>query len=184
MADSAKPMSSYWHFAGYLNIFNDLLRIIAQFYRMNPLRILLFLILSGALTSLEAQNDFFDRADQFFQGYVEDGKVIYELIKEDPTLLNSLIEEIKRYPISERNKEAQKAFYMNAYNLLLIKEIVGHYPIQSPMDIPGLFDKKKHLIAGQSLTLNELEREVLLKDFFDPRLHFALVCGANGCPPL
>ena len=151
---------------------------------MNPLRILLFLILSGALTSLEAQNDFFDRADQFFQGYVEDGKVIYELIKEDPTLLNSLIEEIKRYPISERNKEAQKAFYMNAYNLLLIKEIVGHYPIQSPMDIPGLFDKKKHLIAGQSLTLNELEREVLLKDFFDPRLHFALVCGANGCPPL
>ncbi len=39
-------------------------------------------------------------------------------------------------------------------------------------------------MGGRSLTLNELEKAYLLKPFEDARLHFVLVCGAKGCPPI
>jgi len=32
--------------------------------------------------------------------------------------------------------------------------------------------------------LNELEKGRLFKQYFDPRLHFALVCAAKSCPTL
>ena len=39
-------------------------------------------------------------------------------------------------------------------------------------------------LFGQSLTLNNLEHDIIRKDYPDPRIHFALVCAALGCPPL
>ena len=34
------------------------------------------------------------------------------------------------------------------------------------------------------MTLNDLENERLRKPYNDPRIHFALVCAAKGCPGL
>lgn len=34
------------------------------------------------------------------------------------------------------------------------------------------------------MTLDEIERQVLRKQFNEPRIHMALVCAALGCPPL
>jgi hypothetical protein len=39
-------------------------------------------------------------------------------------------------------------------------------------------------INGKDLTLNMIEHEILRKQFDEPRIHFALVCGAFSCPPL
>ena len=44
------------------------------------------------------------------------------------------------------------AFWINAYNLIVIKAIVENYPINSPMDFAGFFDSKKHPVAGEKLT--------------------------------
>ncbi|MGB3586410.1 MAG: DUF547 domain-containing protein, partial [Tunicatimonas sp.] len=78
----------------------------------------------------------------------------------------------------------KKAFYINAYNIVTIYQIIQIYPVKSPMNINGFFDKNKHQVAGKSLTLNQLEKERLLKDHFDARAHFVLVCAAMSCPPL
>ena len=34
------------------------------------------------------------------------------------------------------------------------------------------------------VSLNEMEKNILIKQFSDESLHFALVCGASSCPPL
>jgi hypothetical protein len=52
------------------------------------------------------------------------------------------------------------------------------------MDISGFFDETKHRVAGEMLTLNQLEKEKLLQPYNDPRVHFVLVCAAMSCPPL
>ena len=39
-------------------------------------------------------------------------------------------------------------------------------------------------LFGQTLTLNTVEHGILRKDYVEPRIHFALVCAAKGCPPL
>ena len=81
----------------------------------------------------------------------------------------------------EKASEAQrKAFQINAYNLFVIKQIVEHYPISSPMDIAGFFDSREFDLAGKSTTLNDLEAGLRS----DPRIHFALVCAAIGCPKI
>jgi hypothetical protein len=78
----------------------------------------------------------------------------------------------------------RKAYLINAYNLLVINEALEHYPLKSVLDVSGFFDGKKQQVGGRSLTLNQLEKDLLLKNFPDARLHFVLVCGALGCPPI
>ncbi len=59
-----------------------------------------------------------------------------------------------------------------------------HYPIQSPRDIRGFFNQQRHRVAGQLLTLDEIEKRKLRAEYSDARIHFALVCAAASCPPL
>lgn len=46
------------------------------------------------------------------------------------------------------------------------------------------FDKQTFNLRGKKITLNDLEKETLAKQFPDNRLHFVLVCAAIGCPKL
>jgi len=39
-------------------------------------------------------------------------------------------------------------------------------------------------VAGELLTLENIEKQKLMAVYKDPRLHFVLVCGALGCPQL
>ena len=51
------------------------------------------------------------------------------------------------------------------------------------MDVEGFFNKSKFKIAGENLTLDEIEHERIGK--IEPVLmHFGLVCAAQSCPKL
>jgi hypothetical protein len=141
-------------------------------------------ILMAMCLNLPLMAGFFEPADQFFKTYVEDGLVKYEELHRNLAALDSLVEEIAAFEISTVREATQKAFYINAYNVLMIHTVVEHYPVGSPLDIDGVFDSIRHVVGGQRMTLDDIEKEVLLKKFFDPRLHFVLVCGAMDCPPL
>lgn len=146
-----------------------------------PFLFFLFLICS---CSPSKGQDFFSRADVFFQKYVHPPQVDYAQIVAEPDLLDQLVGEIENYDLSDKAPTVQKAFWINAYNLLVIKAVVDKYPILSPKDVPGFFDRQLRAVAGEKMTLNELEKEKLLAAYADPRIHFALVCAARGCPPL
>lgn len=130
------------------------------------------------------QDNFYDRVDRLMKKYVSDGKVDYAAIKANPQELNDLVEKINKAQVGFYSEEERKAFYINSYNVLVIKGIVMAYPVKSPMDIDGFFDKKKHQIAGESLTLNDIENKKIREVYEDARIHFVLVCAAKGCPQI
>lgn len=123
-------------------------------------------------------------ADNFLKKHVANGIVDYSAIKKNNTEIESLYKSIGNISLDNTDNNIKKAFFINAYNLIVIHSIVTNFPVKSPMDISGFFDKKTHLVAGESLTLNMLEKEKLMKPYGDARFHFVLVCAAKSCPPL
>ncbi|WP_452227478.1 DUF547 domain-containing protein [Lacinutrix cladophorae] len=147
--------------------------------------ILIVFVLLGSL-SAKAQNleTFFKQADKFLQANVVNGKVDYESIKKDTKSLNEVLELAANITINKEDAKNYQAFWINAYNLSVIKGLVTNYPTKSPLEDSGFFDKTKYTLAGEKVTLNTIENTLLRAPFKDPRFHFVLVCGAVGCPPL
>jgi hypothetical protein len=127
---------------------------------------------------------FFIKANTFFSANVSNGMVDYKGIAANPAKLNEITSMMNKLIIPKSDEETYKAFWINAYNITVIKSIVENYPINSPLDKAGFFDKITHDIAGKKITLNDIENKVLRAQFNDARFHFVLVCGAVSCPPL
>ena len=147
-----------------------------------------FIIIIIALISFEGfsqdLNSFFSKADAFFKTNVLNGKVAYSNIYDNQEELNSILEIAEGISISKDDANNYQAFWINAYNLSVIKGIVDNYPTNSPLDNKGFFDKTTYSLAGKNITLNDIEHKLLRAQFNDARFHFVLVCGAVGCPPL
>lgn len=76
-------------------------------------------------------------------------------------------------------------YWINAYNAWMMRAVLDAYPVASVMDIgddPGVFDAKGRICGGEDLSLNDIEHEILRKEFLEPRIHFALNCASMGCP--
>lgn len=139
------------------------------------------------VTNISAQDvaAFFNKSDGFFKTNVVDGKVKYADIKNNPDALKAILESAKGISVSETDAATYQAFWINAYNLLVIDGIVKNYPLKSPLDVAGFFDKTKHEIGGRSITLNGIENDLLRAKFpAEARFHFVLVCAGLGCPPI
>ena len=121
-------------------------------------RIIITTILFSFLVPSYCQvlDSFFVKADEFYFKNVLNNKIRYKHIKENPELLNKLIEFIASAKIDSLSPIQLKAFYINAYNLLVIKNVIDHYPLNSPLDVAGFFDGIRHQIAGKKTTLNNL----------------------------
>lgn len=138
--------------------------------------------------SVQAQGQqlegFLDKADAFFRTHVQNQRVDYATIHSNPATLNELVDIIANVDLEGYTLQQRKAFGINSYNLLVIKNVVDHYPIQSPLKVSGFFDGIKVTVAGKKTTLNNYEKKELLQRYGDGRLHFVLVCAAVSCPPL
>ncbi len=88
------------------------------------------------------------------------------------------------------NKAKQRAYWINLYNALTVKLILDHYPVSSIREIHrsffaiGPWDDPIAVIAGERLTLNDIEHGILRPIWKDPRLHYAVNCASLGCPNL
>lgn len=77
----------------------------------------------------------------------------------------------------------QIAFWVNAYNAVVVHHVLERYPgIESVKDVGGFFDELLFPVAGQDLTLDEIETRA--RDLGDARVHFAVVCASTSCPDL
>lgn len=145
--------------------------------------IIAMFVLSGTIFGQSIDQKFFNDTHAFLQENVNNGRVDYTGLKSD-SQLKSLIQVVENANLNNASDATKKAFYINAYNLLVINQAAQKYPLSSVQNIAGFFDSKKVTISGKKLTLNKLEKEYLLKPYKDGRLHFVLVCGALGCPPI
>ena len=91
-------------------------------------------------------------------------------------------------------KAEQKAYWINLYNALTVKVVVGAYPVESIRDIrknwliglfaPGPWNDVHAEVAGEDLSLNTIESGILRPIWRDGRIHYALNCASLGCPDL
>ena len=145
--------------------------------------IIILTILIASIQAVSAAN-FFTSADQFFSKYVKNGEVNYSEIKSNASDLKNLLSQIASYDLKSADANTQKAFMINAYNILAIKGIIHKYPVKGPMNVNNFFDNKAYTVAGEKMSLNSLEKGKLYPFANDPRLHFVLVCAAQSCPKL
>lgn len=153
---------------------------------MKPLPYLFVLWVCLYSPALFAQTTkaFTDDVDAFMKAHVVDGRVDYAQLKKSGVELADLYKQLGSINLASASDKEKKAFYINAYNVAVIHEVVQAFPIKSPLDKAGFFDKLKHRVAGQEMTLNQLEKDKLLNAYGDARVHFAVVCAAVSCPPL
>ena len=140
-----------------------------------------------AFVRLHAQDDlssFLSDTDKFLKKYVQSGDINYQALSKNNADLKPLVSFIAQASLENLSDLEKEAFYINAYNILVINQVIENYPINSPQAIGGFFDIKKHQVSNERITLNTLEKEKLLAATQDPRLHFVLVCAAKGCPKI
>ena len=125
------------------------------------------------------------------KAHVTNGLVDYRALKAQPAGLDRYLDNLAAVTAPELKawtEPQQIAFLVNLYNAATLKLIVDHYPIESIKAIgsrfKGPWDQPVVRLRGRTITLNNLEHDILRKDYSEPRLHMALVCAAKGCPPL
>lgn len=124
------------------------------------------------------------------------GMVDYAGLKRDAAL-DAYLAQLAAADPSRLSRDAQLAFWINAYNAGTMKLIVDRYPVSSILRItpnrlgvavPGTsqmpFKIRFLRVAGALRTLDEIEHEIIRPRFREPRVHAALVCAAVSCPPL
>ena len=126
--------------------------------------------------------------DEFLDLYVRDGYVYYRALRSERSRFDMYVNSLGDVEVGSLPRDDQLAFWLNAYNALVLRTVIDHYPIQgrspdyppkSIRQIPGAFERLTHRIAGRTLTLDQIEQTVL-PSFHDPRAYLALGRGSVG----
>jgi hypothetical protein len=125
---------------------------------------------------------------QILQRHVHAGMVDYEAIKREGNLDAYLLFLQQTDPDTLKETRDRLAFWINVYNAFTIKLIIDRYPVRTIREISkegvGPWDIKWIVVQRGILSLNQIEHEIIRKEFQEPRIHMALVCAAVSCPPL
>jgi len=100
--------------------------------------------------------------------------------------LNEYLETLGRTDLSRGSRDERLATLINLYNATMIKAVIERlHAGYSPSDKDFLVFKEKLVRTREGpVSLNHLENEIIRRQFKEPRIHVALVCGAKSCPPL
>lgn len=146
--------------------------------------ILILLFSTSFIAQSQSLEEFFNSTDYFMKKWVKNGEINYAKLQSQPEELDRLKKMIAKIDIVGTSNKEQKAFYINAYNLLVIHQIIESYPLKSAMDKSGFFDAIRYKVAGSPATLDRIEKGFLILRFGDPKVHFALACASKSCPDL
>jgi len=154
----------------------------------------------AALASAQAQEpelDAFDLAPyaRVLATYVTpEGQVRYAALQQNPADLDAFLQQLAA--VSPENRPelfptpaARMAYWINAYNAFVLKGVIEAYPISSVVSLRtafgALFFKRARWVAGgRKVSLDNIEHDILRKQFAEPRIHFAINCASTSCPPL
>lgn len=121
--------------------------------------------------------------DYLLKSNVNDGLVDYDGMKKD-YLFHEYIRQLGACnPDALKTEDEKLALACNAYNAFVINGVITN-KIYDSVDGRGFFDFKNHIYAGETISLNDLEHEMIRKTFGEPRIHVGLVCAARGCPAI
>lgn len=129
--------------------------------------------------------------DELLDLYVRDGFVYYNALRQERGRLDRYIASLDGPAAAAQAKgtpEQQRAFWINAYNALVLRTVIDNFPIRgkspaypasSIRQIPGAFERTAHRVAGRTVTLDGIEKDILVP-LGDARVFLALGRGAIG----
>ncbi|MBI5365055.1 MAG: DUF547 domain-containing protein [Planctomycetes bacterium] len=125
-------------------------------------------------------------------------RIDYGALKKDHAELDGYLKTLHAVNPEELGawtRSQQFAFWINAYNAHCISLVVSEYPVESIKDLGSLLSpvwKKQFIdmpdlhLSGKpkKLSLHDIEHEILRPQFKDARVHAAINCASESCPPL
>ncbi|MHC4462818.1 MAG: DUF547 domain-containing protein [Planctomycetota bacterium] len=143
---------------------------------------------------------FHNKCAPILKAFVNDkGKVDYRKLKLKRLELNQLLNEFANLDSNEYNswpKEDKIAFWINAYNIKLLKIMIDNYPIKasrirllfwpptSIRHLGNIWKEYKFIVMDEEFTLFEVEQRFFRKQFDEPRVFFAISGACLSSPPL
>jgi hypothetical protein len=118
--------------------------------------------------------------------YVDNhGKVAYrDLQTKDRAAFEAYLDALAQAQTENMNESEEKAFWINAYNAVIVNGVLQGYTAESWLGRKRLFSWFTARVAGKDRTPDEIEHQILRKKFHDPRIHFTIVCASSSCPKL
>jgi len=124
--------------------------------------------------------------DELLRSHVnDDGWVDYAGLRSERDKLDSYLAGLaSASPQSFSTDHERLAFWIDGYNAFTLADVLDHVygKFKSVQSVPGFFDRNRHRVGGESMTLDDIEQRC--RSFGDPRVHFALVCASTSCPKL
>ncbi len=115
----------------------------------------------------------------------DDGRVAYhDLQVNDRPAFEQYLTMLAPAQIAGMSEAEEKAFWINAYNALIVNGVLQGYTAESILGRKRFFSWYSLLIAGEERSPDDIEHKILRKKFHDARIHFALVCASTSCPQL
>jgi hypothetical protein len=116
----------------------------------------------------------------------------YKALKaKDAQTLAGLRQRLAEVDPGSLSRHDQLAYWINLYNVSVVSIVVDHYPVASIRDIStdpivrlNVFKKPSVKVKGGAISLNDVENAKIREGFKDPRIHFAINCAAESCPPI
>jgi len=81
------------------------------------------------------------------------------------------------------------AYWANLYNLLTVQVVAQNYPVSSIREIKsgvrkGPWKRKLVTVEGRTLSLDNIEHDIMRPTFKTPLVHYMVNCASVGCPNL
>ena len=124
--------------------------------------------------------------DQLTRKHVSStGKVNYKGFKSEKAKLDAYLAELSANPpASNWSKNKRLAYWINVYNAFTVDLIVRNYPLKSIRNLNEPWKTPFFKIGNRTLSLNDVEHEIIRKEFNEARIHFAVNCASFSCPAL
>jgi hypothetical protein len=122
--------------------------------------------------------------EETLAAHVKDGLVDYPAIATDDRFAGYLTRLDLVDPDTFPTRNERLVFWINAYNAFAIKGILEGYSPVSWVGRYRYFIGREHRVGGTTINLYDLERQVLIRQFHEPLIHFAIVCASASCPRL
>ncbi|MCP4640941.1 MAG: DUF547 domain-containing protein [bacterium] len=126
--------------------------------------------------------------DYLLKQYVENGLVDYDGLERDHLFATYVRQLGGARPENLATDAERLALYCNAYNAFVVHGVNRHGirddAFSYDQEGVGFFKLKEHILAGETVSLDHIEHQLIRAQYEEPRIHVALVCAARSCPPL
>jgi hypothetical protein len=134
----------------------------------------------------------FDNYDRLVQEIVRRNRVDYVLARNSKNM-DKALKELAELSCDEFGNDSDRLVYwINAYNLLVIKTITDRFPLHSVENVSNEFSSRCFTVGGQAMTVKDIRQlkiQPLLSgtsngDYTDCRMLMLICGGAMGYPPV